>query len=79
MATTDTSTEALTEHRVAMIEELGFSKDEAQLLSETYYTVRVKGEKGKEDRHYPMRVDHHYIRKMLEGGATREQVIQILT
>jgi hypothetical protein len=80
MATTDTTNESLTSYRVAMLEELGFSKPEAEALSECYYDVTLKA-KSKNDkiRTYRIKVDHHYVRKMLNAGATRVQVLDILT
>lgn len=78
MMTTPTETETVEAYRVAMFEELGFAKEEAGQLAEAHYTVMVKDAKGVE---HPatQRVDHHYVRHMLDGGATREQVLQIVT
>lgn len=78
MATTDTNNELLSDYRVEMIEELGFSNEEAKQLSAAYYTQKIKGKKGSPDRLYDLRVDHHYIRKLMDNGATREQILAIL-
>jgi len=78
MATTDTNKQSLEEHRVTMLEELGFSNEEATKLDQSYRTSVVKGKKRVEDRRYEIRVDHHYVRKLLEAGATKDQVLRIL-
>jgi Holliday junction resolvasome RuvABC DNA-binding subunit len=79
MATTDTNNNTLEAYRVATLEELGFSKEEAEKLSASFYSVTVGGkDKNSVARTYLMRVDHHYVRKMLDRGATREQVIAAL-
>lgn len=78
MATTDTNKQSLEEHRVTMLEELGFSNEEASKLDQSYRTSVVKGKKRVEDRRYEIRVDHHYVRKLLEAGATKDQVLRIL-
>lgn len=78
MATTDTDTQSLESFRVAMLEELGFSKDEAESLSGAYYQVKVPARKGQGVRRYDMRVDHHYVRRMMDAGATREQILRII-
>lgn len=78
MATTDTNKQSLEEHRVTMLEELGFSNEEATKLDQSYRTSVVKGKKRAEDRRYEIRVDHHYVRKLLDAGATKDQVLRIL-
>lgn len=78
MATTDTSEKALKTFRQAMIEELGFSSEEAELLSESFRHKTLKDQAGFQ-RTYHIRVDHHYIRKMMTNGASKEQVLAILT
>lgn len=78
MATTDTDNQVLDDFRVTMIEELGFSHEEAVKLAEAYYTQSIKGPKGGEPRQYDLRVDHHYIRRLMDKGATREQILKIL-
>lgn len=77
MATTDTSNSTLTPFRVAMLEELGFSASEAEALSNSFYDVSVKDPKSGLSRIYRIRVDHHYVRRMLNAGATPEQVLAI--
>jgi hypothetical protein len=79
MATTDTTRESLEDFRVAMLEELGFTKEQSILLSEAQRTCTVKGVKGAPNRYYSIRVDHHYVRGLLDRGATTEQVLRILT
>lgn len=78
MATTDTTAESLTDFRVAMVEELGFSTDEATKLTDSFRHKTLKDAAGF-TRTYEIRVDHHYIRKMMNGGATKEQILAILT
>lgn len=78
MATTDTNKQSLEEHRVMMLEELGFSNEEAVKLDQSYRTSIVKGKKRVEDRRYEIRVDHHYVRKLLDAGATKDQVLRIV-
>jgi hypothetical protein len=76
MATTDTNTESLEEFRVAQIEELGFTHDEALVLSASYYPKTLV--KSKVARTYQMRVDWHYLRNLLNAGWTKEQIIKVL-
>ncbi len=78
MATTDMTNQTISSYRIAMIEELGFNTLEAAALSDAYYDQTVKDAKTKQDRGYRMRVDHHKIRKMMEAGATKTQVLDIL-
>lgn len=73
MVTEDT----LTNYRVTMIEELGYSREDAEKLADSYYDVTV-GKAKDSAVIYKMRTDHHKIRHMLDAGATREQVLAIL-
>lgn len=72
MATTDTTKESLIDYRIATIEELGFSTEQATLLEAMNRTVYVK------DRRYERKIDSHYLRKLIDAGATKEQVLAIV-
>lgn len=60
-----------------MLEELGFTSDEAFDLDACYYAVWPKDSKGRRNM-YEVRVDSYYVRRMLDGGWTKEQVLQVL-
>lgn len=77
MATTDTTGSSLEAFRIAMIEELGFSTEEATSLAASFYSKTLKDSAGF-NRTYNQKVDHHFIRKMMNAGATKEQVLAIL-
>ena len=76
MATADTSEQTLQEYRVMMFEEIGFSSEDAEKLSQAHRSVSVKSKSG--NRNYNVRVDYHYVQKMLDNGATKDQVLRIL-
>lgn len=75
MATTDTTVETLEAYRVAQIEELGFDHDQAESLSQAYYDTTLV-QKGVTTT-YKLRMDHHYLRKLLDAGASHEQILRI--
>lgn len=77
MATTEIDKESLAGYRITMIKELGFSKEEAEKLADSFYSKTLKQSKGVSVT-YQMKVDHHYIRRMMDNGATKEQVLAIL-
>jgi len=76
MATTDTSEQTLQEYRVMMFEEIGFSSEDAEKLSQAHRSVSVKSKNG--FRNYDVRIDYHYVQKMLDNDATKDQVLRIL-
>lgn len=78
MATTDADKESLKEHRVARLEELGFTEEESIKLDECFRTAVVKGKTRQLDRRYEVRVDYHYVRKLINAGATKDQILRIL-
>lgn len=63
---------SLTEHRIATIMDLGFSRSEAEALEQANRIAVVQ------DRIYEHRVDHHYLSKLLKQGATHSQIMEIL-
>lgn len=81
MSTTQTGTEtpgvtpreSLVEHRIAMFEELGFSKEEAELLHASFIDVKIG------DKMYKNRLSHHDIRKHMSQGCTAELILKIFT
>jgi hypothetical protein len=78
MATTDTDKDSLQEHRISSLMRLGFSEVQSTVLADSYYRVHnVTGSKGVK-KSYSIRVDWHYCRKLLEAGATHQQVVSIL-
>jgi hypothetical protein len=77
MATTDTDKETLHDYRISSLERLGFSDVQAEVLADSFYRVYVTGSKGQK-KAYNVRVDWHYCRKLLEAGATHQQVVSIL-
>ncbi len=60
-----------------MLEELGFTVDQAFSLDECYYPVWPKDNKG-QTHMYEVRVDSYYVRKMLDAGWTHSQVLEVL-
>lgn len=76
MATTDTSKETLGQFRVENIVALGFDRADAERLSEAFRDVIVVQKKVA--RRYQLRVDHHYLRSLLNAGATHDQVTRIV-
>jgi hypothetical protein len=75
--TTDLDGDTTHEWRVATIEELGFTATQAEFLALTTYFVYPRGTNGQR-RRYEVRVDHHYLRKLLDAGATHDQVLLIV-
>ena len=59
-----------------MFEETGFSSEEAEKLSQAYRNVSVKSKDSA--RNYDVRIDYHYVQKMIDNGATKDQVLRIL-
>jgi uncharacterized membrane protein YdcZ (DUF606 family) len=77
MSTTETSYESLKAWQTALLEELGFSQTQAIALSAAKVAALVKDKNGVTHT-YQRAVDHHYVRKLLEAGATHAQVVAIL-
>ncbi len=77
MATTALTEKDIRDHRIEQIADLGFDREDAAILSDRFYT-KVLVRKGGERYSVQVRVDSYYIRRMLDGGASREQVLRIL-
>lgn len=77
MATTDTSSDKLFEHRLSMILSLGFNMEEALTLTRAKKTVVMK----RQNRTYEheVQIQWHDVAKLKEAGASNEQVLAILT
>lgn len=65
--------EALVDHRVAMFEDLGFSRIESEKLHESFRNILINGKR------YEIRLSHHDVKKHLNQGATHRQIIRIFT
>lgn len=71
--TGNTITDPVSDYRVAMFEELGFSHGEAECLRDAYKSVNVNGNT------YHMKLSHHDVRKHMEQGASAHQILAIFT
>jgi hypothetical protein len=78
LATTDTTQDALFHHRIAMMEERGFSASEALTLVEASKSVISKSSNGC-DYVYQVPLSWHDVARLQEAGASNEQVLRILT
>lgn len=78
MATSDTTAELLYAFRVEMIEGLGFSPEDAATLAETKKVITERTEWGNL-REHEVQLQWHDVWKLLEAGATPDQVLAILT
>lgn len=76
MATSDTTADALFEHRLSTIIAQGFNVEEALTLVNATKTVVLKRSSRTYEHEVP--VTWHDIAKLKEAGATNEQVIAIL-
>lgn len=68
---------SLWQHRVSMIEEMGFSAPDATKLEKAIKTVIVVDRHG-QPRRYEVPISWHDVAKLIEAGATQEQVLRIL-
>jgi hypothetical protein len=76
MATTDTSADALFEHRLSMIIDQGFNVEEAlTLVNATKIVVNKESHRTYE---YEVPLSWHDVAKLKRAGATNEQIIAIL-
>jgi hypothetical protein len=78
MATTDINQTTLTEYRLAMLEELGFSQEQALELVEAKKLLTTRNEETGRLYIYEVPIYWGDIKKMLDDGATYEQVLRIL-
>jgi hypothetical protein len=76
MATTDTSADALFEHRLSMIIEQGFNMEDALTLVRS--TKLVSNAEGDRTYFYELPVSWHDVAKLKEAGATNDQILRIL-
>lgn len=77
MATSDTTETSLFEHRLSMIIDQGFNVEEALTLVRATKTVVVKRPWRTYEHEVP--VSWHDVAKLKLGGATNQQVIDILS
>lgn len=70
------TTDSLYEYRVARLEELGFSKKDAQDLAEATQIVIRESDLSKYE--YEVPIYWKSIADMLEAGATHDQILRIL-
>lgn len=75
MATTDTTEGTLTEWRTACFEELGFSAYRSRQLANVKEVTLVRTRGGV--KRYEAPLHHLKVAKLLEAGATLDQVIKI--
>lgn len=71
MAVLDSKT-SLWMHRMSMIEEMGFNAADAAKLEKAVKTISIK------ERRYEVPISWHDVAKLIEAGATQEQVLRIL-
>lgn len=62
-------------HRVERFVELGFSHPEARLLEKCHEGSFITS--GSSTSYCETRLSHHTVRKHIENGATKEQIVAI--